>query len=330
MGQDGQRLGRAGRFLHAGVILLARRFGAPTEHGRLREGPVERSLATLGARGAIALARRGLGRLDSAAVGHARLPAGEALEVMDCIEPPPAQARTKPRDRAQPVQRVGVVRLGCFEDAEFHVAAPMVIVGNQGQVDFDPLLPGRSGKALSDAVAVRLIGDLLAHRGPVIRAVGLLAVGESRRPLAHQLPPPPEEISGRPPRGGRHLGGREHLTTAQDGNLVRVERVVCGLAPRERLPRARVAEPKRHPVARTAIGQPLPGEETVDADDQIGAGGRDGLQKRFWASGHVPVEQTLSTLGEDTEGQAASLSIDAAGELVRLGVESPEVSSSPE
>jgi hypothetical protein len=33
-----------------------------------------------------------------------------------------------------------------------------------------------------------------------------------------------------------------------------------------------------------------------DADDQIGAVGRDGLQKRFWASGHVLLEQNLSIL----------------------------------
>jgi hypothetical protein len=276
-------------------------------HGRLREGPCERSMATLGARGAIALPRRCLGTLAYAAVGYELWPAGEALAVMGCIAPHQAQARTNPRDRAQPVTCVGGVLLGCFEDAECHVAAQMVIVGNQGKGDFDTLLHGRIGKPLSDAVAVRLIGDLLATFGQVILAVGLLAVGSSLRPCAHQLQPPPEEIAGRPPRGGRHRGLREPPTTAQDGNLVRVDLVVFGLATMDRLHRERVAEHKRNPFARTEISQPIPGEETFDADDQSCAVGRDGLQKRCWASGHVPVEQNLSTLVEDTEVHAASM-----------------------
>src|SRR5687767_12008280 len=39
-----------------------------------------------------------------------------------------------------------------------------------------------------------------------------------------------------------------------------------------------------------------------DADDEIGPVGCDGLQKRCWASGQVPVEKHLSLLVEDTEG----------------------------
>jgi hypothetical protein len=170
----------------------------------------------------------------------------------------------------------------------------MVRVVNQSQVDCDTRLHGGIGKALRAAVAVRLIGDLLANLGPVILAVGIVDVGSQLRPLAHQGHPSPEEIAGRPHRGGIHLGWREHPAPEQDGHLVRVDRVVCGLAPMDRLHRERVAEHKRNPFARTEVGQPIPGEETFDADDQIGPVGRDGLQKRLWASGHVPMEQHLS------------------------------------
>jgi hypothetical protein len=67
-----------------------------------------------------------------------------------------------------------------------------------------------------------------------------------------------------------------------------------------------------------------------DADDQIGAVGRDGLHQRFWGSGPVPVEQPRSLLGYNTAIHGASMQIDAAVKLVRLSVEAPEVSSSPE
>jgi hypothetical protein len=41
-----------------------------------------------------------------------------------------------------------------------------------------------------------------------------------------------------------------------------------------------MAKPERKPFARTEVGQPLPGKDAFDADDQIGPAGRDGLQKQ--------------------------------------------------
>jgi hypothetical protein len=69
------------------------------------------------------------------------------------------------------------------------------------------------------------------------------------------------------------------------------------LAPVDGFHIQRLPEDKRNSFTGTEVGQPLPGEETGDADDQIGPVGCDGLQKRLWASGHVPVEQNLSRLG---------------------------------
>jgi hypothetical protein len=71
-------------------------------------------------------------------------------------------------------------------------------------------------------------------------------------------------------------------------------------------------------------------QSPFDADDQICPVGRHGLEERFWASWHVPVEKNLSILVYDTEVHGAGMQIDAAVILVRRGVESPEVSSSPE
>ena len=120
----------------------------------------------------------------------------------------------------------------------------------------------------------------------------------------------------------------ERPPTQEPGNVWGIEAVVCGFAALEGFHRQRVPKAKRNAFPGPEVGQPLPGAETVAADDQIGSGGRDGLQNRFWASGHVPVEQTLSRLVENTESHGAGMPIEAAVKLVLLGVEAHEVFSS--
>jgi hypothetical protein len=71
-----------------------------------------------------------------------------------------------------------------------------------------------------------------------------------------------------------------------------------------------------------------PGDETFDTDDDILAIGRDGFEKRVWGCWHVAVHQNLPSLVQDAEGHRVGVQVDATGKLVRLGVESPEVSSS--
>jgi hypothetical protein len=83
-----------------------------------------------------------------------------------------------------------------------------------------------------------------------------------------------------------------------------------------------------NPLLRTEISQPVSGEETFDTDDDIRAIGRDGLEKRVWGCWHVTVNQHLPSLVQDAEVHRTSVQVDATVTLVRLGVESPEVSSS--
>ena len=187
MSPDGQRLARARFFLHAGERLLARRIGASHEPGRGSEGPGARGVAQRAPRGAVALPRRGLGTCDEAAGRHDIWPAGEALAGLDCIPQYQAAERADPRDRAPPVERVGVVRLGCGADGPLHGAPQLVVVAHQRAVDGDALVPRGSGKALGDASAVGLRGPLLAKRGPGVRAVGGLDLGESLGSLAHDV-----------------------------------------------------------------------------------------------------------------------------------------------
>jgi hypothetical protein len=63
-------------------------------------------------------------------------------------------------------------------------------------------------------------------------------------------------------------------------------------------------------------------------DDHTLTIGRHGLEKRLRTGFHVPMQQDLAVLVEDTDIHGAGMQIDAAVKLVLFGVESPEVSSS--
>jgi hypothetical protein len=83
-----------------------------------------------------------------------------------------------------------------------------------------------------------------------------------------------------------------------------------------------------HAFASAEVGQPIPGQEAFDADDQLGPVGRNGLEKWLWARRHVSVHQHLPIPVEETEVHGAGMQVDATITLVLFGVASPEISSS--
>lgn len=258
MSQDGQRLARARFFLSAGEILLARRSGASKEPGRCREGPCERGVANLAPRGAVAFPRRFLGTVDETARGYASVAAGEALEVMACIQQHQAQALADPRDRAPQVAGVGVVRLGRCEEGQLHVAQPLVVVVKQREVDGEALWHRGIGKPLADAVAVGLIGHLLAYRGPVVLAVGRRDRGSSLCSFAPEVSPAPEEITGRAPLRGGDVGLWEHAPTQEHGDFLGIDFVVLGCPPVDGCHLERVPEDTGKAFWRTEVSEPGP------------------------------------------------------------------------
>ena len=70
------------------------------------------------------------------------------------------------------------------------------------------------------------------------------------------------------------------------------------------------------------VGQPAPGEDALDADDEVVAEGSDGGEERFRCGREVPVEHRLSGLVEDADVQRAGVEIDSAVLSVLRGVES--------
>jgi hypothetical protein len=79
------------------------------------------------------------------------------------------------------------VRLRRLEDGQYPITEQTSIVVHQRQVHCNPLLHRGIGTPLGDAVAVGLLGHLLANRGQVVLAVGVLDMGESLRSCAHEV-----------------------------------------------------------------------------------------------------------------------------------------------
>jgi hypothetical protein len=114
-----------------------------------------------------------------------------------------------------------------------------------------------------DLALVGLIGHLLANRGQVVLAVGLLDMGEYLGSCAHEMYPAPEEIPGGAHRRGIDVGLREHAPAQEDRDVLGIDSVVVGCAAMDRFPVQGVAENKRNPFARTEVGQPIPGAESI-------------------------------------------------------------------
>jgi hypothetical protein len=327
-GQDRERLARAGCVLESGARRLACGMIPQAEDGGFRDGPRERGMAHFCARSPVACASRGLGTRDQAAVGDKILDAGETRDGMDRIPPHEAQEFANAGHRMEQVDRLGLVRLRRVDDGSLQVAEALIVGVDQRQISGQALLDRRVGKPLRDARTVGFGGQLFPDLRQVVLAIRLLDVAQPLRPLPGARPAASEQVAG-----GAHLCGidlrlREHPAPEQDGHVVRLHRSVVGLAAVERLHVERVPEHKRHLLTRAEVSEPGPGQETLDGHDDLGAIRQTRPEECLWTGLHVLMAQDLPSLIQDADIQAAGMQVDAAIQLVWLGVESPEVSSS--
>ena len=142
-----------------------------------------------------------------------------------------------------------------------------------------------------------------------------------------QMQPAPAQVAGRPHGGRIDRGLRAHPSAQQHGNFLGVDLVVFGLAPRAGLHGEGMPAHDGNPLLRPESSPPLPGEHTVDTDDDILALGRDGVEERGWRGWHVTVPQKRPSLVHEAAGHGAGVQVDATSNLVRRGVKAPEVSS---
>jgi len=80
-------------------------------------------------------------------------------------------------------------------------------------------------------------------------------------------------------------------------------------------------------VLGTKVGQPVPGEDAFDTDDDIFTQRFDGFEKRLWLGLHVFVQDNFPFTVLDTEVHRSGVQVDAAIVLMGVGEESHWVSS---
>ena len=140
--------------LQAGEVFLCHRMVSEEQDGGFSKGPLEVSVADLRARRAVAFASGFLGTFDQTARGDDILSPGEALEIMDFIEPHKAEHLADTRDGLQQIHGVGIMVLGGVDDGEFDIPKSLLVVGDERQIDFDTLLT--AGLAKRSATPSRL------------------------------------------------------------------------------------------------------------------------------------------------------------------------------
>jgi hypothetical protein len=137
-----------------------------------------------------------------------------------------------------------------------------------------------------------------------------------------------EQITSGPHLGGIDIRLREHTTLEQRGHLVRIDLVVFGFAAVNCPHREGMTQHEGNTFLHTAIGEPIPREDTLDGDDQTLTIGGHGLEKGFLPRFHGAVQQDFPILTQDADIHGAGMQVDTTVKLVLVGVEAPEVSSS--
>ena len=103
---------------------------------------------------------------------------------------------------------------------------------------------------------------------------------------------------------------------------MRVDAVVLRLAAVDRLHVERVAEDEGDAFGGAEVGEPVPGEDALDGDDEVVAIGRDYLEERFGVRRQVLVDEHLAVAVEDADVHGLGVQIDAAVVAVLVRVES--------
>jgi hypothetical protein len=279
-------------------------------------------VADFGPRRSGAFARRFPGTLDETTGGGKILHPREARDIVHVVEEHEAEDLPDARDRLQQIEGIGVMVLGRFDDGEFDIAQQRIVGGDERKVHFDALVHRRIGKALSDPVAVRFLGDFFPNGRQMILTVGILHVCQEFTAFACQVHAAPEQVTGGAHFSGGDIGLREHTTAQQDGDCMRVDRVVFGLATMDGLHGEGMTEDKRDTVFSTEVRKPVPGKQAFGRQDDLIMVRSDGLEQRLWGRGHVAVSQCFPGLVEDTHVHGAGVEIDPAIKRVLCGVKS--------
>ena len=321
--QDGAGVACLRLFLHAGPGRLAWGLVPQAHHGSCGQGPRERGVAAWRARGPAALARRGWRPLDPATRRGAVLPPWEAVKGMEVVGQPEPEDLSHARPGGQQVQGGGSVwRRGGAEGA-CQSTAPLLILGAQGHVAREGLVPRGLVKALGDTRAVGFGGDVLARRGPGLLPRRRRPMGQPCSALAPQGGAATAAGPGSAPVGGRDSGLGEQAAPKQGRHLLGIDRVGCGLAAMPGLHGEGMPRHAGETFGRPQGREPLPGDETRDGPSPTGTRRCDGREERCRSGWPMTVQQHVALVVHATDVHAPGRHGDTAGKGRLMGGESP-------
>jgi len=322
-GEDAQRLASA--VLAPELVRIGEAAGVPAleADGGLGERPFEMDVADPGATGADGLAIGGVSALDQPSVRAELLDRGEAVDGVDFVDEGEAEDLPHAVDGLEEVKHGGVVDPCLAEDGLLEILDQSVVVFTEPEIGLDALADGRIAKGFGEAGAVPGGGDaILRGPGQVVLVEGVLDMSEELGALAGEVEAAAQEVAGRAHLGRVDVRHGDGATAQERGEFLGVDAVVLGLAAVNGLQVECMGEDEVDPVLDAQVGEPVPTEDALDADDEILAVGCDGPEKGIARAGDAPVKDDRALMVEDAEVHGPRVKVDPPIVAVLAAIES--------
>ena len=191
----------------------------------------------------------------------------------------------------------------------------------------DTLGRGDVGELLGDTLSIASIVEAGLRRREIVLVVRVLDVNEEVTSLAHHLESSTKKIPG-----GAHLGWvdislRKHASSEKGCNLESIDTVVLGLASMNRFHVKSMTKDEVNTFPCTEVGEPVPGEDTLDRDDEVFSEWSDGFQENVTVRGQVSMKKDFSFLVEHAGIHVSCVKVDATVILMGYVVESHQALS---
>jgi|GEM_PF-1618843 len=135
--------------------------------------------------------------------------------------------------------------------------------------------------------------------------------------FSHKVIAPSHQIPGSPHLGWIDVGHREVTAANQSGNLQRVNPVILGFDAVNRLDVKGVTQHKVDPFLFAYIGQPVPAENALHANNDIAPKRFNGLKKSVGLAGNVFVIDLFSIFVQNANIHGSCVQIDFASRVKR-------------
>ena len=164
--------------------------------------------------------------------------------------------------------------------------------------------------------AVGGIAQLLEERRQVELTIGVDDVSDELSPLPDEEAAAAQQVA-RLPLGARvDVSEGEHAAAEHVGEFAGVDLVALGLAAVDVLHGQGVAEHEGNAFVFAEIGEPVPREHALAADDEVFAKGFDGVEEGVGLGGQIAFEDGFAFGAEDVHEHGSGMQIDAGIELV--------------